>query len=116
MTVPFTVNHAVPAQMAANIQAYSTKCGTTDSNKTLATAAIFDTRKRYKRETNLKFSKGIVDQYECIQSQSNIHHKMIDWDIKRAGIELYMSLEGKAALKVEEVVMNANGMSNLTEM
>ncbi len=27
-----------------------------------------------------------------------------------------MSLEGKAALKVEEVVMNANGTSNLTEM
>ncbi len=27
-----------------------------------------------------------------------------------------MSLEGKAALKVEEVIMNANGMSNITEM
>ncbi len=26
-----------------------------------------------------------------------------------------MSLEGKAALKVEEVVINANGMSNLTK-
>ncbi len=27
-----------------------------------------------------------------------------------------MSLQGKAALKVEEVVMNANGTSNITEM
>ncbi len=27
-----------------------------------------------------------------------------------------MSLEGKASLKVKEAVMNANGMSNLTEM
>ncbi len=41
---------------------------------------------------------------------------MLDWDTKRAGIELYMSLEGKAALKVEEVIMNANGTSNLTEI
>ncbi len=41
---------------------------------------------------------------------------MLDWDTKKAGIELYMSLEGKAALKVEQVIMNANGTSNLTEM
>ncbi len=41
---------------------------------------------------------------------------MLGWDPNRARIELYMSLEGKAALKVEEVVMNANGMSNVTEM
>ncbi len=34
----------------------------------------------------------------------------------RAGIELDMSLEGKAALKVEEVVMNAKGMSDLVRM
>ncbi len=27
-----------------------------------------------------------------------------------------MSLEGKAALKVEEIIINANGMSNVTEM
>ncbi len=27
-----------------------------------------------------------------------------------------MSLEGKAALQVDEVIMNANGTSNLTEM
>ncbi len=41
---------------------------------------------------------------------------MLDWDTKRAGIELYMSLESKAALKVEEVVLNANDTSNNTEM
>ncbi len=41
---------------------------------------------------------------------------MLGWDTNRAGIELYMSLEGKAAMKVEEVVMNAKGTSNVTEM
>ncbi len=41
---------------------------------------------------------------------------MLGWDTHRAGIELYMSLEGKAALKVEEVVMNAEDMSNITKM
>ncbi len=41
---------------------------------------------------------------------------MLDWDTKRAGIELYMILEGKATLKVEEVFMNANTTSNLTKM
>ncbi len=45
-----------------------------------------------------------------------IHHKMLGWSNDRAGMELYMSLEGKAALKVEEVVMNAKGTSNLTGM
>ncbi len=110
------MNHTLPAQMAANIPAYSTNCGTMDGNKTLPTEVSFDTRQRYKRETNLKFSENTADQYESFRSQFNIHHKMLDWDTKRAGIELYMNLEGKAALKVEEVVMNANGMSNLTEM
>ncbi len=38
------------------------------------------------------------------------------WDNKTAGIELCMNLEGKAALEVEEVVMNANRTSNLIEM
>ncbi len=33
-----------------------------------------------------------------------------------AGIELYMSLEDKSAMKVEEVTMNAKGMSDLTGM
>ncbi len=101
--------------MAENIPAYSTNCGMMDCNKTLPTVVSFDTRKRYKK-TKLKFSEGTVDQYESFRSQFNIHHKMLDWDTKRAGIELYMNLEGKATLKVEEVVMNANGISNLTEM
>ncbi len=41
---------------------------------------------------------------------------MLSWDNCRAGVELYMSLECKGALKVEVVAMNANGMSNVTEM
>ncbi len=40
---------------------------------------------------------------------------MLDCD-NRAGIELYMSLQGKADLKVEEVVMNAKGTSDLSGM
>ncbi len=41
---------------------------------------------------------------------------MLGWDSNRAGMEIYMSLEGKAALKVEEVIMNAKGMSSVAEM
>ncbi len=78
VTVPFMVNNAVPAQMAANIPAYSTSCGMMNSNKTLPTAVSFDTGNRYKRETNFKFSEGTVDQYESFRSQFNIHHKMLD--------------------------------------
>ncbi len=57
-----------------------------------------------------------MELYESFMSQFNIHHKMLGWDTNRAGIELYMSLEGKAALKVQEVIMNANGTSNVTEI
>ncbi len=109
---PFMVNHATPAHMAANIPPYSTQHGGTDSNKTIPSAAGIDTRKMYKRESNLKYSEGTVDQYASFRSQFNIHHKRLDLDTKRAGIELYMSLEGKAALKVEEVIMNVNGTSS----
>ncbi len=87
-----------------------------NSNKTFQTVASFNTGKRYKRETNLKFSEGTVEQYESFRSQFNIHHKMLGWDINRAGIKLYMSLEDKTALKVEEVVMNANGTSDIAKM
>ncbi len=41
---------------------------------------------------------------------------MLGWDTHRAGVELCMSLEGKAALKVEDVIMNVNGMSKVIEM
>ncbi len=102
--------------MAANIPVYSTNYRTIDSNKTFPSAVSFNTGKRYKRETNLKFYEGTVEQYESFRSQFNIHHKMLGWDTYRAGIELYMSLEGKAALKVEEVIMNASGMSNVAKM
>ncbi len=76
----------------------------------------FITGKRYKRETNLKFSEGSVEQYKSFRSQFNIHRKMLGWDTNRARNELFMNLEGKAALKVEEVVMNANDISKVAEM
>ncbi len=76
----------------------------------------FNTRKRYKRETCLKLTEGSVELYESFRIQFNIYHKMLGWDTYRAGVEFCMSLEGKAALKVEEVVMNANDMSKVTEM
>ncbi len=72
-----------------------------DGNKAFPSLASDNTGKRDKRETNLKFSEGCVEQYESFRSQFIIHHKMLGWSNDRAGIELYMSLEGKAALKVE---------------
>ncbi len=116
MMAPLMVNHAAPAQQAAKLPVYSTNYGAMDRNKTFQSVVSFNTGKRYKRETNLKFSKSTVDQYESFRSQFNIHHKMLGWDTKTAGIELYMSLEGKAAMKVEEVIMNANGTSNVAEI
>ncbi len=82
-------------------------------NKTFPSWASDNTRKRYKRETNLKCT---VLQYESFRSQFIIHHKILGWSNDRAGIELYMSLEGKAALKVEEVIINAKGTSNFAGM
>ncbi len=41
---------------------------------------------------------------------------MLGWDNYRTAVELYMSLEGKAALKVEEVIENADSTSNVTKM
>ncbi len=41
---------------------------------------------------------------------------MLHWSNDRAGIELYMSFEGQAALKVEDVIMNSKGTSNLAGM
>ncbi len=86
-----------------------------DGNKTFPSVASDNTGRRYKRETNLKFSEGTVEQYESFRSQFIIQHKMLCWSNERVGIELYMSLEGKAALKVEEVVMNAKERLTLPE-
>ncbi len=107
---------AIPIQQAAKLPVISTHYRDTDGNKTFQSVANFNTGKRYKRETNLKFPEGSVEQYKRFRSQFNIHHKMLGWDNNRAGIELYMSLEGKATLKVEEVIMNAQGMSNIVQM
>ncbi len=110
------VNHTEPSQIAVNIPLSSTQHGLIDGNKAFQSAASFTTGKRYKIEINLKFSKGTVEQYESFRSQFNIHLKMLGWDTNRGSIELYMSLEGKATQKVEEVVINDSGMSNITEM
>ncbi len=101
---PLMVNNAIPLQQAANLPVFSTNNGVTDGNKTFHMMGSFITGKRYKRETNLKLSEGSVELCESFRSQFNIHHKMLGWNTNRAGIELYMSLEGKAALKVEEEV------------
>ncbi len=113
---PSAVNYAMTVQQAVNLPVFSTNNGVIDCNKTFLPMGSFYTGKRYKRETNLKFSEGSVELYEDFTSQFNIHHIMFGWDTHRAEIELYMSLESKATLKVEEVVMNANGTSNVTEM
>ncbi len=41
---------------------------------------------------------------------------MLGWDDYRIAVELYMSLEGKAALKVEELVENADSTGNVSDM
>ncbi len=110
------VNHTAHEQLAANIPDTSTQYEMMDGNNTFASMACENTGRRFKRETNQKFSEGTVEQYESFRSQFIIHHKMLCWSNDRAGIELYMNLEGKAALKVEEVIMNAKGTSNLAGM
>ncbi len=102
---PSVVNKAIPVQQAANMPIVSTNNRVIDGSKTLETISSFNTGKRYKRETTLKMSDGSVESYESLKSQFNIHDKMLGWDTNRTGVELYMSLESKAALKVEEVIM-----------
>ncbi len=110
--MPSVLNNTILVQQAANIPVFSSNNGVIDVNKTFLTMGSFNTGKIYKRETNLKFSEGSVELYESFRSQFNMHHKMLGWNTHRAGLELYISLEGKASLKVEEVIMNANGTSN----
>ncbi len=87
-----------------------------DGNKTLHMTSNLNTGKRYKRETTLKFSEGSVETYESFRSQFNIHRKMLGLDDYRTVVELYMSLEGKATLKVEEVVEHADSTGNVSDM
>ncbi len=56
------VNSAIPVQQAAKLPVFSTHYGGMDGNKTFQSAASFNTGKRYKKETNLKFSEGSVEQ------------------------------------------------------
>ncbi len=87
-----------------------------DGNKTLHMMSSLNTGKRYKRETTLKLSEVSVETYESFRSQFNIHRKMLRWDDYRTAVELYMSLEGKEALKGEEVVENADSTGNVSDM
>ncbi len=104
---PSTMNNVVPIQSAVKLPYHSTNNRELEGSKTLQMMSCFNTGKRFKRDTNLKFSEGSLDTCESFRSQFNIHHKMLGWDTQRAGIELYMNLEGKAALKVKEVVQNS---------
>ncbi len=61
-TAPITESHAEHEQLAANIPDPSTPHGEMDGNKTFPSWASDNTEKRYKRETNLKFSEGSVEQ------------------------------------------------------
>ncbi len=88
---PSVVNNTIHVQQAADIPVASTNNGVINGNKTLETISGFNIGKRYKRETTLKFSDGSVECYESFKSQFNIHHKMLGWDTRRAGVELYMS-------------------------
>ncbi len=94
-----TVN---PAQSVSKLPVFDINSGL-DGNKTLHMMSSLNTRKRYKRKTSLKFSEDSVETYESFRSQFNIHRKMLGWDYYRTAVELYMSLEGKGALTVEEV-------------
>ncbi len=104
-----------PAQSVSKLPVFDINSGL-NGNKTFPMTSSLNTGKRYKRETTLKFCKGSVETYESFRSQFNIHRKMLGWDDYRTTVELYMRLDGKAALKVEEVVVNANSTGNVSDM
>ncbi len=105
----------VPSQSVSKLPDNAIK-SVLDGNKTLHMMSSLNTGKRYKRETTLKFSEGSVETYENFRSQFNIHQKMLGWEDHRTAVELYMNLEGKAALKVEEVIENADSTGNVSDM
>ncbi len=105
----------VPAQSVLKLPDNAINSGL-DRNKTLHMISNLYTGKRYKRETTLKFSEGSVETYKSFRSQFDIHQKMLGWDDYRTAVELYMSLEGKGTLKVEEVVENADSTGNVSDM
>ncbi len=105
----------VPAQSVSKLSVVDIN-SVLDGNKTLHMMSSLNTGKTYKRETTLKFSEGSVETYESFRSQFHIHRKMLGWDDYRTAVELYMILEGEAALKVEEVVVNADSTGNVSDM
>ncbi len=104
----------VPDQSVSKLPVNAINSGI-DGNKTVHMTSNLNTGKRYKRETTLKFTEGSVETYESFRGQFNIHRKMLGWDNYRTAVELYMSLEGTAALKVE-VVENADSTGNVSDM
>ncbi len=60
---PITVNHTEHEQLPVNIPDNPTRHGAMDGNKTFPSVASDNTGMRYKKETNLKFSEGSVEQY-----------------------------------------------------
>ncbi len=110
------MNNVVPFQSAVQLPYHFVNNGGLEGNKTLQMTSCFNTGKKFMRDTNLKFSEGSLDTYQSFRSQINIHHKMLGWDTQRAGIELYMNLEVKAALKVEKVILTVDGKSNIAKI
>ncbi len=105
----------VPGQSVSKLPVNAINSGL-DSNKTLHMTSSLNTGKKCKRENTLKFSDSSVETYESFRSQFNVQRKMLGWDDYRTAVELYMSLEGKAALKVEQVVENANSTGYVSDM
>ncbi len=112
---PTVANNVQLVQSVSKLPVPTINAGS-DSNKTLQLMSAMWAGKRYKRETNLKFSEGSVESYESFRSQWNIHHRMLGCDDNRTGVELYMSLKSKAVLKVEKVVENTDGTWGVTKM
>ncbi len=58
---PSTVNNVVLIQSAAKLPYTSNNNGGLEGNETLQMTSCFNAGKRFKRDTNLKFSEGSVD-------------------------------------------------------
>ncbi len=99
----------VPDQSVSKLPVNAINSGL-DGNKTIHMTISLNTGKIYKRETTFNFSEGSVETYGSFRSQ------MLGWDDYRTAVELYMSQEGKAAFKVEEVIENDNSTGNVSDM
>ncbi len=107
LLMPSRVDNAVKLSTVGNVQSAQSVSKLSVNainrclygNKTLHMTSL-STGKRFKREITLKFSEGSAETYESFRSQFNIHRKILGWDDYRTAVELYMSIEGKATLKL----------------